>query len=632
MAEEKQESTVTTQPFHTEEPTMTLSSKVSSKIQKLGTKDAWVGKYNYSELCLPRWNPWGWGTRRQKRDEDEGGEGVGEGEGHTRRLEKGEVPFYGLEDDLPILLAILCGFQHNLAMLSGLITPPIIFATSLSLPPETQAYMISASLIACGFLSAIQMSAIPLPFGRQLGTGIVSVVGTSFATISTASAIFSALYRDGTCPLNADGSRAACPDAYGYLLGTSAVCSLLEMALSFVPPRVLKRVFPPVVTGVVVLLIGVNLIGESGFKNWGGGSGNCSSRPETGFFALCPNINAPRAYAWGDARFIGLGFLSFVTVIIVEIFGSPAMRNASIVLGLLLPLVVAGPLGYIDGSAISSAKPITFLWTTTFKLRIYAPAILPLLAVYISLMMEAIGDITATSDVSKLSVVGPEFDRRIAGGILSDGLNGCLAALFTVAPVSVFAQNVACISLTRVANRKAGYFCCAFLVLFGIIGKIGGLVLAIPAPILGGVTTYLFAAVATSGIAVLSKVHFTRRTRFVLAASLGPGFGQLLLPDWFDYVFSVTGPNKALNGFLQSIKIIVETPFLIAAICGIITNSILPLEREDREIRDAQEAEWKRKEEEYYANHPQRGHQLQANRDVEGEAERHGSHDSISKE
>lgn len=103
------------------------------------------------------------------------------------------------------------------------------------------------------------------------------------------------------------------------------------MGLAFVSPKVLKRIFPPVVTGTVILLIGASLVGESGFLNWGGGSGNCHSRPETGFFALCPNINAPRAYQWGDARYIGLGFLSYVTIIFVEFFGSPAMKSASII-------------------------------------------------------------------------------------------------------------------------------------------------------------------------------------------------------------------------------------------------------------------------------------------------------------
>ncbi|KAL9940509.1 hypothetical protein V8E36_001214 [Tilletia maclaganii] len=176
------------------------------------------------------------------------------------------------------------------------------------------------------------------------------------------------------------------------------------------------------------------------------------------------------------------------------------------------------------GASIKSAKPITFLWTTTFKLGVYGPAVLPTLAVYISLMMEAIGDTTAVSDVSRL--------EQIASGILADGVNGLLAGLGTVAPVSIFAQSVACISLTRVANRKVGLFCCMFLILFGVLGKIGGLVPAIPAPILGGVTTYLFSAVATSSLAILAKVKFTRRTCFVVATALGPGVGNMLLKAW----------------------------------------------------------------------------------------------------
>ncbi|KAL9936195.1 hypothetical protein V8E36_005037 [Tilletia maclaganii] len=621
--EEKQVPVVTSQPYESEQPKMTIQQSISHNINNLAKRDAWIGDYNYKTLCMPRLNPWGWGKQAKA----------------AANEPKPEVPFYGLDDPVPNLIAMVCGLQHMLAMLAGLITPPIIFSSALSLPAETQAYMISSSLIVSGICSAIQMSRIQLPFNRQLGTGCMTVVGTSFATISTAMAIFSALYRDGTCTLNADGTRAPCPEAYGYLLGTSAVCSLLEMALSFLPPRTLKRMFPPVITGIVVILIGFKLIGESGFKNWAGGSGNCASRPTTGIFQVCPSVGAPNAYKWGDSRYIGLGFLSFVTIILVEIFGSPAMRNASIVLGLLLPLVVAGPLGYISGASIKSAKPITFLWTTTFKLRVYGPAVLPTLAVYISLMMEAIGDTTATSDVSRLEVAGPAFDKRIAGGILADGVNGLLAALGTVAPVSIFAQNVACISLTRVANRKVGLFCCMFLILFGILGKIAGLVLAIPAPILGGVTTYLFAAVATSGLAILAKVKFTRRTRFVVAAALGPGVGNMLLKDWFTYFFTYTGSNAGLQGLIQSVQIIVQTPFLIAAIVGMAVNALLPLEEEDREIRDAEEAEWKRKEEEYFA--AQRGssaaaaqqHQeREASRDVEGagSADR-GSRNSLEK-
>lgn len=165
----------------------------------------------------------------------------------------------------------------------------------------------------------------------------------------------------------------------GHRLGTSALCSLIEIALAFVPPKTLKRIFPPIVTGTVILLIGASLIGDSGFPGWGtsllllplpltdrflsaGGSGPCSARPETGFFSLCPTEFSPHALPWGSPEYIGLGFLSFVTIIILEFVGSPAMKSASIVIGLIVGCIVAGPLGYIDGSSITSAPAITFLW------------------------------------------------------------------------------------------------------------------------------------------------------------------------------------------------------------------------------------------------------------------------------
>jgi len=161
---------------------------------------------------------------------------------------------------------------------------------------------------------------------------MLTVVGTSFATLSTASGvgvvlylvqlhaqtppkIFNVLYSNGTCPSTTgqDGTvtRLPCPDAYGYVLGTMApapvtrsesdyltgtslICAFLEIFMSLVPPKVLQRIFPPMVTGTVILLIGASLVGESGIPNWGGGSNDCRNRPATGFFQLCPNIAAPK--------------------------------------------------------------------------------------------------------------------------------------------------------------------------------------------------------------------------------------------------------------------------------------------------------------------------------------------------
>lgn len=465
-------------------------------------------------------------------------------------------------------------------MLGGLITPPMIIASSLNLSGETSAYLISASLITSGFISAVQQSAVPLPWlgGRQLGTGLLSVVGTSFTTLSVTTSIFNNLYAEGVCPTNADGSRGACPDAYGYLLGTCAVCALLEIALSFLPPRVLKRMFPPIITGTVVAFIGIKLIGESAIPSFGGGA-SCQGTTQ-----LCPGTDH-RAYIWGDAHYLGLGFLSFMTIVVVEIFGSPAMRNASIAIGLLFPLIIAGPLGYMSSAPIDAAKPITFLWVETFKLRVYGPAVLPLLAVYISLMMECIGDVTATSEVSRVEVDGLEYDRRISGGVLVDGLGGAVSALCTVPPLSVFAQNNGVIAITKCANIQAGRWCSFWLILFGIIGKLAGCVRAIPQPVLGGVLLVLFGSISVSGVKVLQNVTYTRRNRFILAISFGFGFGTLLADDLFSNLFTYSGPNKALSGFLDSIIIVISTPFLISAIVGMIANAILPMDEEDRRIQ-----------------------------------------------
>ncbi|KAJ7616438.1 xanthine/uracil permease [Roridomyces roridus] len=549
-------------------PPSPLRSRVSSIKRKVTTREGWLGDYDYAWLCTPT---------------------LPFGNSRKTRL----PPFYALDAELPLLLAMASGLQHALAMLAGLITPPIIFASALGLDSATSAYMISASLIGCGILSLVQMSRIKL-FGRfYLGTGLLSVVGTSFATLSTANAIFDAMYNDGTCPSTtaADGTvtRGPCPDAYGMLLGTSLICSFLEMGLSFAPARVLKRIFPPLVTGTVILLIGASLLGSSGIPNWGGGSNGCQNFPTSGIFELCPTIFAPRPLPWASPEFIGLGFLSFISIVLTELFGSPFLKNISIVIGLACGLYRRMAVrGISTGVASRVRQRLHFCGLSraehrvkTFKIRVYPPAILPMLAVYISLAMEAIGDITASAEVSRLEVSGPEFDSRIQGGVLSDGIGGFFSALFTVAPLSIFAQNNGVIAITRCANRAAGRWCCIFLILFGVLGKISGAFLAIPNPVLGGVTTFLFASVAVSGIRVLSYVEYDRRARFVLAAALSFGVGDLLVPGIFEHLFDgVDHPNKALQGFFNSITIVLSTPFLAAGIVAALLNLILPMEAE----------------------------------------------------
>jgi NCS2 family nucleobase:cation symporter-2 len=299
---------------------------------------------------------------------------------------------------------------------------------------------------------------------------------------------------------------------------------------------------------------------------------------------LCPFNEAPHALPWGSAEFIGLGFSVFITIIICERFGSPIMKSLSVVLGLLTGCIIAGATGYFDKSSIDSAPAVSFIWVQTFKLSVYGPLILPMLAVYLILMMEAIGDITATCDVSRLQVEGRLFDSRIQGGILADGFNGMLAGLCTITPMSTFAQNNGVIALTRCANRKAGYAACFFLIIMGIFSKFAAALTAIPAAVLGGMTTFLFASVAVSGLRIIATVPFTRRTRFILTAAMSLGVGAILVPNWFSYVFTYSGNNKAKAGFFDAIVLVLETGFALTAFIALALNLILPEEDEAEEV------------------------------------------------
>jgi NCS2 family nucleobase:cation symporter-2 len=203
------------------------------------------------------------------------------------------------------------------------------------------------------------------------------------------------------------------------------------------------------------------------------------------------------------------------------------------------------------------------------------------MALFIVTMMESIGDITATCDVSKLEVTGATFDSRIQGGVLGNGLTCLLAGLMTISPMSVFAQNNGVIALTKCANRTAGYCCCFFLVIMGIFSKFAAALVAIPSAVLGGMTTFLFSSVAISGIRIISTIDFNRRNRFILTASFSLGMGITLVPDWWSYFFSYSGDNHALEGLLDAVDLVMENGFAVCAIFGVFLNLVLPEEPDD---------------------------------------------------
>lgn len=549
-------------------------------LSSLKTADAWVGNYDYKELCmprlpcLPRW-----------------------------RNSTSRSIFFGVNDKMPILLGILMGFQHALAMVVGVISVPRILGGAglghLNLDPSGRAYLISSGLVVSGLMSIIQIVRIKLVGRYRMGTGLISMSGTSFSFLPIAEATIKAVYDDGTCV-----PGEACPQAYGKWLGTAMVASLLEIVLSFLPANVLRNMFPPIVTGSTVFLIGASLIGV-GLRYWAGGAGPCLNvkkiidlaGPDAvpsglAIFKDCPNIFGPgdRHYPWGAAQWIGLGFFVFVIIVIIEIFGSSFLRNVQVAIGLIAGIILSSALGYMDQSIIDQAPAFTFPLVKRFPLGIYLPALIPTLLTFLVSTVESVGDITASCEASKVETEGEEFESRIQGGLLADGVNSLLAGLLTSNPTTTFSQNNGVIAMTRTATPIAGIWASLWLILFGVLGKVGGVFVALPDAALGGMTTFLFAMVAVSGMKILSKLAWQRRDRFIMAITLAVGLGVIIEPKAFSF-FIPEAKNDVVAGLRTGVVIILSTGYIIGALTCAILNWIIP--KEEVEVNAS---EWSRTE------------------------------------
>jgi xanthine/uracil permease len=214
----------------------------------------------------------------------------------NRKYKDYRAPFYGLNDEVPILLTLILGLQHALTMIGSIVSPPLAIAGgAFNFDATITQYLVSAAFITTGLATALQVTRVHIKNSPYfIGTGLLSVVGPTFDILPIAFNYTAMKYADGTCPTAADGTKLPCPDAWGAILGSILCTVWVQILMSLVPPKTLNRIFPKIITGSLLLLVGVYLI-SNGMQNWGGSS-NCNGG--TDFYALCPNIYAPRPLPW----------------------------------------------------------------------------------------------------------------------------------------------------------------------------------------------------------------------------------------------------------------------------------------------------------------------------------------------
>merc|ERR1712151_261596 len=293
-------------------------------------------------------------------------------------------------------------------------------------------------------------------------------------------------------------------------------------------------------------------------------------------------------------------------------------RNTMVIWGLLGGFLISAFVTYegnnfVTGDRIANSSVFTFLWVETFPIGIHVPAIIHMLFAFCVTAMETFGDITATEHASRLRPTGLEHSKRVQGGLLGDCIATFFAALGTTTPNTTLSQNNGIVALTRCASTSAGYACGFWLLIFGVIAKIGAWILSLPNCVLGGALTFLFANIIVSGIKLIGFERIDRRTHYIVAASLALGVGTALVPAFSSPGIgaAATKPNQwwpydpemsdLLDSFRVGVMISINTPYFIGSIAAIILNQIIPTDIEDPGDIEAEEG-WTDSEDEEEAS------------------------------
>ncbi len=426
----------------------------------------------------------------------------------------------------PLAKAVPLGIQHVLAMFASNVTPAIIVAGAAgfgfgSNSPDfpNMIYMIQMSMLFAGIATLFQTIGIG-PVGARLPI----VQGTSFAFLPV---MIPAVAGQGTAGLAGLMTGVVIGGVFHFLLGT--VIGKLRFAL------------PPLVTGLIVLMIGLSLV-KVGIQYAAGGV-PLIGKPEFGSLAM-----------WTPALVVILVTLGF------KFFTKGLSSVAAVLIGLIAGYVVALLMGQVNfgnvGRAAMFAPPMPFKWGVEFNSAI----IIGMCFMAVISAIETVGDV---SGICKGGADREATDTEISGATFADGLGTAIAGIFGGLPNTSFSQNVGLISITGVMSRHVVTIGALFLIVCGLIPKFGAIVSTVPINVLGGGVIVMFGMVTAAGVNMLSEVNWNRRNMVIFAVSLSLGLGLQLVPD-------------ALQHLPRTMQILLTSGLLPAAGLSIVLNLVLP--------------------------------------------------------
>ncbi|WP_210448783.1 nucleobase:cation symporter-2 family protein [Vibrio crassostreae] len=420
---------------------------------------------------------------------------------------------YTLNERPPHGPTLLLALQHMLASIGGIVAVPLIVGASIGLPNTEIVSLINAALLASGIVTVAQC----LGFG-PVGIRLPVVMGSSFAFLGVAISIGN------------EGGVAA-------IMGSALIGSFVVIGASFYMDKV-RKLFPTVVSGVVVTLIGLTILPVA--MNWVG-----DSPANTEQFATLPKLF--------------LALVSLGIVVGVSVYCKGAVAASAIVIGLAGGYIVALSLGMVDLEQISSAAwvggPEPFKYGFTFS----ASAIISMSLVYIVVIAEATGDFMALGNNCQTQVSGKDLKR----GLLGDGLGSTLSSILTAMPLASFSQNVGIVGITGVASRYVVAATGGLLILGGLFPKLAAIAVTIPKPVLGGVGFVMFGMIAYAGIRMLIKAADTKRNALVICVGLASGLAVTFEPRLLQHL-----PHDLAN-FLHS-------GITTGTIMTVVLNLVLP--------------------------------------------------------